>query len=182
MIPLLAAIPAPPPAAFEAAVALVIQWEGGGEITDSSTDRGGLTRWGISKRAHPDLDVAELTRERAIEVYRERYWRVVRADEMPPALALVVMDFAVHSGPDTAIRWLQRALKVEVDGVMGPVTLAACRAARWCLAERLIAMRLGRIQAIADSDAAQMANLEGWRMRVLRCHRAAVQWAREAAL
>ena len=42
-------------------------------------------------------------------------------------MALLVFDAAVNSGPDRAIKWLQTALHIAADGVVGPVTIAAAR-------------------------------------------------------
>lgn len=180
LIPLLS-IPPPSPSAFDAAVSLVIQLEGGGAIVNDPRDRGGLTRWGISKAAHPDVDIENLDLDGARAIYRERYWGLIHGDELPPALALAVMDWAVHSGPDAAVRELQRALKVAVDGKVGPQTIAAARLARWCLVETLIARRLGTIDAICAVKPSQQVFAFGWRLRCLKLHRACIQWAREAA-
>ena len=45
-------------------------------------------------------------------------------DVLPP-LALLVFDAAVNNGVGRAVRWLQEALGVPPDGVMGRDTLAA---------------------------------------------------------
>jgi len=111
--------------AFLQAFAFVLNAEGGGTITDDPEDPGGLTRWGISKRSHPDLDIANLTLEHARDIYREEYWQRCRCDEFPPPLGMALFDAAVNQGPIRAIRLLQRALRVEEDGVIGPDTLAA---------------------------------------------------------
>ena len=178
---ILAAIPAPTAGAFEAAVTLVLELEGGGEISNDDRDRGGLARWGVSKRAHPNVDVANLDLDGAKAIYRASYWDAVKGDALPPVLALATFDMAVHSGPDAAIKELQRALKVEVDGQMGPQTLAAARLAHWCVAERMIAYRLGVIDSILAFRPSQQAFAFGWRLRVLKLHRACVLWAKEAA-
>jgi lysozyme family protein len=88
-------------------------------------DPGGETKWGISKRSYPDLDIKNLTREQAIEIYRRDFWEKIHADEIPDGVAYQALDFAVNSGIGTAIRYLQRALGVADDGYWGPVTRAA---------------------------------------------------------
>ena len=111
--------------AFLQAFAFVLNAEGGGTITDDPEDPGGLTRWGISKRSHPDLDIANLTLDEAREIYRREYWDRCSCDLFPPPLAMALFDSAVNQGPVRAIRLMQRALRVEEDGVVGPDTLAA---------------------------------------------------------
>src|SRR5689334_6646940 len=100
---------------------MVIGHEGG--LVDDPRDPGGLTRYGISKRAYPGEDIQNLTLERAKELYRRDYWAPIKGDELPNALGLCLFDMAVNSGPAQAIRTLQRAIDVPVDGIIGPGTL-----------------------------------------------------------
>jgi len=109
--------------AFERCVELVLQLEG--EYSDHRDDAGGLTRWGISQRAYPKLDLSTLTRSGAIALYRKDYWRRILGDDLPPALALVLFDWAVHSGVSAAVTRLQRIVGAEPDGRLGKRTLAA---------------------------------------------------------
>lgn len=115
--------------AFEVAVARVLRFEGG--YTDDSAigDRGGATNHGISERAYPGLNIGALTREQAMALYRSDYWDRPRIGELPDRIAIAVLDAAVNSGPSAAIRWLQAALGVAQDGIIGDQTLTAARAA-----------------------------------------------------
>ena len=108
---------------FEQAIARVLDHEGG--YTDGKNDPGGETKWGISKRAYPELNIKTLTREQAVAIYRRDFWDVVEADKMPRALQYPALDFAINSGPMTAIRKLQSAANIADDGYWGPVTKAA---------------------------------------------------------
>jgi lysozyme family protein len=108
---------------FEAAIAHVLRYEGG--LSDDTRDPGGLTRFGISQRAHPDLDIAALTLNEAKQIYLRDYWWPVRAHELPEALRLPVFDCAVNQGVGTAVKLLQRAVGVPADGVIGPATMKA---------------------------------------------------------
>ena len=85
------------------------------------------TKFGISAAAYPSLDVASLTLSDAQQLYRRDYWDKVAGDNLPPALAVLVFDAAVNSGPDRAARWLQVALEVAVDGTIGPITISAAQ-------------------------------------------------------
>src|SRR5690606_25467387 len=58
----------------------------------------------------------------------------LRCDALPWPLALVTFDSAVNAGQGTAARWLQRALGVQADGIIGKHTIAA---ANHCNAERV---------------------------------------------
>jgi lysozyme family protein len=112
---------------FDEAFTRVIGHEGG--YVADSRDPGGETKFGISKRAYPHVDIAALTLDDAKRIYRRDYWSAVRADEMPPAVRFDLFDLAVNSGVAAAARMLQRAAGVTVDAVIGPQTMAAVRAA-----------------------------------------------------
>lgn len=105
----------------------VLAHEGG--YVNNPRDPGGETNWGIAKRSHPDVNIRALTREGAIDIYRRDYWLPIQGDSLPAAAAFQVLDAAVNHGPGNAIRWLQRAAGVADDGKIGPITLAAVKAA-----------------------------------------------------
>jgi lysozyme family protein len=110
---------------FEKAVAFVLNQEGG--ISDLAGDSGGLTKFGISRRNHPDLDIASLTIEQSIEIYRTDYWGKLCCDQLPDGLDFLVFDAAANEGPARAAKLLQAVLKVTEDGVVGPSTIKAAR-------------------------------------------------------
>lgn len=85
------------------------------------------TKYGISAASYPTVDIPGLSLDDARAIYRRDYWNRVRGDELPPALALLVFDAAVNSGPGRAIQWLQATLRVKVDGILGPISLAAAQ-------------------------------------------------------
>jgi lysozyme family protein len=97
-----------------------------GEYINDPNDPGGETNWGISKRTYPNLIIKELTREQAKTIYLTDFWQKIDND-MPDSISYQLFDFAVNSGVETAIRYLQRALKVADDGHFGPVSKAALK-------------------------------------------------------
>jgi len=111
---------------FDLAFERLIGIEGG--YTTGDGDPGGETKWGISKRSYPQLEIASLTREDARDIYRRDLWEKHRLGELPESVAFQVFDFAVNSGIETAVRKLQEAAGVADDGHIGPVTLAAVTA------------------------------------------------------
>lgn len=100
----------------------------GGYVNDPD-DPGGETKWGVSKRAYPHLDIPSLTRDDARTIYRRDFWDRLHADRLPASVAFQLFDFAVNSGIETAVRYLQRALGVADDGHWGPASQAAADAA-----------------------------------------------------
>lgn len=109
---------------FNASLELVLREEGGDRYTTTAGDHGGATKWGISQRAYPNLDIASLTREDAAKLYRRDYWNAVHGDELPAGLDHAAFDFAVNAGPREAVHALQLAVGAHADGVFGPETLS----------------------------------------------------------
>lgn len=109
---------------FERCVSWVLDWETG-TYTDRAEDKGGPTRWGISQVANPDVDVFNLSRERAAELYAERYWLPLRCQRMPAPIAMTVFDHAVHASQSAAAMNLQKLLGVTADGKIGDRTMNA---------------------------------------------------------
>lgn len=105
---------------FDNAVTLILDHEGG--YVNSPKDPGGETKYGISKRAYPNEDIKNLTKDRAKEIYRRDYWNKIRGDYLPFPVAVVVFDMAVNAGVGRAIKMLQKAANVKADGVIGPAT------------------------------------------------------------
>ncbi len=114
---------------FDRAIKVVLEHEGDG-FTDDPRDKGGPTKYGISQRWNPDVNVRELSRGQAIEIYWKRYWRGRRYETLPDGIAIKVFDLAVNLGHKTAVTCLQRALlacgmRVAIDGHLGPQTSGA---------------------------------------------------------
>lgn len=131
---------------FDRAVQLILVKEG--LLSDDPNDAGGLTKHGISRKAYPALDIANLTVEQAIEIYRQDYWAKIRGDELAWVFALPLFDCAVNQGVGTAVKLFQKALKVGADGVFGPSTLrAAAQAAAGDPSEVLVDLMARRIAA-----------------------------------
>lgn len=115
---------------FDQAFAVLVGHEG--DFSDHPDDPGGKTRYGVTEAIAREVgyrgDMRELPLELAKRIYQERYWKTVRADELPATVRYVMFDAAVNSGPAQAIKWLQRAVNVQDDGIIGPRTLAATAA------------------------------------------------------
>ena len=146
---------------FEQCFKQLISSEGG--YVNDPKDPGGETKFGISKRAYPDLDIANLTLEQAKAVYERDYWKRARCDELPPNIAYLVFDCAVNSGIGQSIRFLQRALGTADDGVIGPLTIAAVqRVDAESLAARFLGQRLDFMTKLSTWDVYG----KGWARRI----------------
>ena len=109
---------------FSSVIEMVLHHEGG--YVNHPSDPGGETKYGISKRAYPDVNIAELTEEDAASIYKRDYWDRIKGDDLPFGVACAVMDYAVNSGISRASKALQSVCGISNgDGIIGPATLAS---------------------------------------------------------
>ena len=155
---------------FDRALDLILRLEGGD--TNDPRDPGGLTRFGVAQASHPNIDVAELTKADAAEIYASQYWKPLRCGDMPPCIALAVFDCAVNQGPGIAARLLQRAARVREDGVIGPHTLAAISRAPEAVLEAFMVGRLLRYSDTGNFDRFG----KGWFARAVSVQHEAMRW------
>lgn len=153
---------------FDPAVEIVLEHEGGKRISRDPRDPGGLTKWGISQRSFPDLDIENLTKNQAKTIYKMQYWDKVVCDELPARYRLMVFDTAVNMGVARATTMLQSLLKVKPDGKIGPVTLAATRSTY--AQEILDAYTVGRIILYTKMSHFKVYR-RGWVWRTIECYK-----------
>ena len=98
-----------------------IQREGG--YNNIEGDAGGETKFGITKKSYPTLDIANLTEEQAIEIYRKDFIEKVNLHFLTnEKIFAKVFDVGVNMNPARAIRFLQEVVGAKVDGVLGAET------------------------------------------------------------
>jgi len=137
---------------FNLALAFVLDQEGG--YVHHPADPGGETAYGITKLVAADHGYRGPLRSIPMDwvrrIYQQGYWDRCRCEAMPEhPIRLVVFDAAIHSGVGQSIKWLQRELGVAVDGLIGPVTLAALQRANLdALAHKLINRRLEFLRSL----------------------------------
>ena len=160
----------------EAILDEILRREGG--FVDHPADRGGPTKFGITAKtlgewrglgrpATPD-EVRALIEPEARAIYRQRYIPAPGLDAVKdPRLLALLVDAAVHSGPKRAVQWLQTALGVAADGLIGPKTRAALSAADpRPLSAKVLAARLRHLGRLITADPAQAAFAAGWMNRI----------------
>lgn len=130
---------------FQDSLKELLKHEGG--YVNHPSDPGGETNYGVTKRVALSFgytgDMQSIPMPLVEKIYRQGYWDAIQADKLPDALRHHVFDAAVNSGPVQALKWLQEAIKVTADGVLGPMTLKAVLEANPDLvARRYCAIRL----------------------------------------
>jgi lysozyme family protein len=89
-------------------------------------DGAGLTKYGITEKTYPDLDIEDLTIEQATRIYKLDWWDKMNLDKIGnQEIAEQLLNHAVNSGIKPAVKVLQKMLNVSPDGIVGAVTIDA---------------------------------------------------------
>lgn len=174
---------------FHKCLAVELRYEGG--FSNHPRDPGGVTLEGVIQRVYDGYRERKGKPRRRLnaqmrgtpewiterdEIYRLQYWNQIRGDELPAGIDLFVFDGAINSGPYQSVKWLQRALKLNlVDGHLGEGTMAALHAHpdHDALIADMAARRMGMLQNLDTWDDFG----GGWSARVASCKKIAQSWA-----
>jgi len=150
-----------------------------GVLSDNENDKGGLTKYGISQAAHPNLDIKNLTEQQAIEIYKKDYFLRNQCDKIrSEKIAEMFFDLCVNSGNKTAVTILQhvynfypyRKTMLTEDGVLGVNTINAINAVEnerdFCLL--LTIFRGIFFYKITQKNELQNVFLRGWLNRLVK--------------
>jgi lysozyme family protein len=146
----------------------VVEREGG--YVNDPDDPGGETKYGISKKAYPKVDIKHLTLDDAVEIYKNDYWLPAKVEQLPEGLQGQYFDMVVNQGKVKSARILQRACngknknKIAVDGQVGPKTIKATAKLE---PERLMAYRLMEYARLALTRPELEKYYYGWVKRAM---------------
>lgn len=157
----------------------VLASEGG--FSNHPSDPGGATNYGVTQRVYndhrakkglPSRSVEDITQAEVEEIYRKDYWNVVKGDDLPYGIDYSTFDAGVNSGPSRGIKWLQKALAVKVDGVIGAVTLQSATRAekRPDVIKSMCRIRMSFLQGLTHWKVFG----RGWSNRVARVEATAI--------
>lgn len=147
---------------FLRSVEIVLKHEGG--YVFDPKDMGGETNFGISKRSYPHIDIKNLTREQAIDIYYKDFWIPSKAELLPKEIQCAYFNFAVNFGLAGAAKVLQRAAGVEDDGKIGSQTL---RAVEKVTLEVFLIYVMDRYMRVIAARHTNAKFARGWSNRVL---------------
>ena len=146
---------------FDKFIAIVFENEG--FISNNPNDKGGLTKYGISKSAYPNVDIINLTEDDAKLIYKRDYYDRCKIDLITSELlAVQLFDFAVNAGVGRACRMLQSIIGTKQDGIIGSTSLSVINAGDYSL--RYIQARIIYYKQIATGR--NIVFLKGWLNRV----------------
>jgi lysozyme family protein len=81
---------------WDKAISFALDWEG--EYSWDKDDPGGETKWGVSKRAYPELIIKELTKDECMAIHKKDRWDYMKCDDLPDKLDICVFDCALNMG------------------------------------------------------------------------------------
>jgi lysozyme family protein len=115
---------------FEAAFNWMIKHEG--VYSNDFCDTGGETKYGISNRQYPNINIEKLTLQQAKEIYYNDFFinpGLHKLEDCDEEIIVRTFDFGVNAGTTNAIKILQRSAriighKLQDDGVIGEKTIS----------------------------------------------------------
>ena len=162
---------------FKKAFKEIIGIEGG--YVNNNLDKGGETKFGISKRSYPHLDIKNLTLQDAEEIYYNDYWFELKLDYISDYnISLELFDTSVNMGRYKASIILQEALNLlnrnernfndlYVDGKIGQKTILAYNLVdKKILLKVLNGLQFMNYVRICEKDKTQEVFFNGWMKRV----------------
>jgi lysozyme family protein len=88
-------------------------------------DTGGETKYGIAQNKNPNINVRDLNLEEVMNVYYKEYWLKSSCDKIKFPVHIMHFDSCVNHGINRGNQFLQMAVKVRADGLVGNITLNA---------------------------------------------------------
>lgn len=136
---------------FDKAFEIVVGIEGG--LSNDPADTGGVTKYGISSKWHPNVDVPNLTLDQAKDIYRKEYWHAFGCGDFRYPLDVYIFDTAVNH---------TRAFTRHMLFGLSEIT-DLCEQRLY-----LIVNRMKEYNRIAESNASQRRFHRGWINRLER--------------
>jgi lysozyme family protein len=157
---------------FQQAIPILLEIEGG--YSNNPYDLGGETKYGISKRQYPNLDIPRLTSLRASDIYYNDYWMKFRLNEIKDSeISRILLLGLVNLKPESIGLCVQKAINklggnIQQDGIVGSETIKLLnklspRRVADNLRLELVKFYLGRVML----NKTQLVNLAGWIRRAL---------------
>jgi len=93
-----------------------------GIYSNDPTDSGGETKYGVSKRSHPNIDIKNLTLHDAKMIAYQEYWDVAGCNELPYPVDIMMFDFAYNAGVNTAKKKWQESSNDKWEFLLERIT------------------------------------------------------------
>lgn len=130
------------------------------------------TKYGISAMTYPNVDIKNLTVDRAKAIYKKDFWDKPGIERFPTVIQFQLFDATINHGWATTVKMLQRAIGVTDDGIVGPKTIAAAN--QTFAEDLLLKFTAERIEYYTKLSTFQ-TYAKGWMMRCANNLRLATQ-------
>lgn len=157
---------------FKKAVSVLLSFEGG--YVNDPDDLGGETKYGISKRSYPNLDIKNLKIDEAIAIYYTDFWLKNRLNLIKSYdISVILLLMFVNLSPTSAGLCVQKSINsiaptVKEDGIFGVKTIEAINSMPQ--SHTVDRLRLGLVNFYLNRvriNRTQLKNLEGWIRRAM---------------
>ena len=148
---------------FNIAIDKVLKHEGG-------YDENGDSKYGISQKWYPEVDVKNLTLDDAKKIYWENYWKKILGSSIKnQKIANEILDIVVNMGVKGGVKLVQQVVGSYVDGIFGPHTLDAVNSIddEELLMCKLKMARIREYVDLCNENPKYRMYLRGWLNRVL---------------
>jgi lysozyme family protein len=125
------------------------------------------TKYGITALDMPGVDISGITPDQAVAYYTEHYWKPLYSQIDSQQIANKLFDLGVLFGVGTAVKNLQAALNLDMDGLFGPATLAATNSAQPDkLLEQFKNEMISHARAIGAANPNDAPDVDDWVRRI----------------
>ncbi len=156
---------------------VIRELEGG--YVNSKTDRGGETKYGITKNLALSYkcNVATLTIDQAINIYTKEFMQKMKIgmlNDISSKITYKVFELAIHAGSSRAVKILQTILSyksklVDIDGILGMQTANVLKSqlnskiyTEQDIIEKFVELQIDYYKNIVANDLSQQVYLKGW--------------------
>ena len=158
----------------------IIDIEGG--YSNNKYDLGKETKYGISKKSFPDLDIVNLTKEDALLIYKSHYWDKYKFFNIINQYIADVIFLSTINIPSATFKSVQKSINyfiethnenldpLVVDGVMGDKTFFYINSSsldKFLFINRFKIEMINYYMSISQNSTIQSKNFLGWVRRVL---------------
>lgn len=150
---------------LDQAIEVILKHEGG--YSNNPNDPGGETKYGISKRSYPELNIRKLTRDHAKKIYKQDFWQPLKLYMIDNAnVCLEIFDFAVNAGVSGSVKMAQKLAGTKEDGILGGITARAINEFEGDFVKTFKHARIIYYEALTKNNSKFKVFLKGWINRV----------------
>ena len=153
---------------------IIHKWEGG--YANHPNDKGGCTMKGVTISTYQKYfgenkdcsDLKNISDDDWLFIFKDGYWNPCKGDEIAnQSIANIIIDWAWMSGVKTAVKKVQKILKITSDGIVGKQTISYINNSdNESLFNSIYNERVKYYNNIVKNNPSQEIFLKGWMNRL----------------